>query len=80
MMLLKISLRNLIFAQPVNQQTVGEKKILIEEEQKWLAEFMDRSDISYTNPGSNESICVKTNGVKQFIPKRYLLCTIREIL
>ena len=68
MKLLKILLRNLIFAQPVNQQNVGEKKILIEEEQKWLVEFMDRSDI-YTNPGS-----------KEFIPKHYVLCTIREIL
>ena len=53
--------------------------MMIEEEQEWLVEFLDRSDILYTNPGGKESICVKTYGVKQFIPKRYLLWTIREI-
>ena len=51
---------------------------MIKEEQEWLAEFLDRSDISYTNPGCKESICVKTYGVKQFIPKGYLVWTIRE--
>ena len=57
----------------------GKKKnMMIEEEQECLDEFLDRSDI-YTNPGRKESICVKTYGVEQFIPKRYLLWTIREI-
>ena len=44
------------------------KNILIEEEQKLLVEFLDQSDITYIIPGRKESIYVKTNGVKQFVP------------
>ena len=49
------------------------------EKEKQLKRHKDWSDISYTNPGRKESICAKTNGVKQFVPKLYLLWTIREI-
>ena len=56
------------------------KNVLLQKEQEWLIELLVRGDISYTNPGHKHSVCVKIDGVKQFITKRYLLWTIREIL
>ena len=39
------------------------------EETKWLIEFMDRPDITYTNPGKKDQRYVgKENGKSKFVP------------
>ena len=51
------------------------------EETEWLIEFMDRPDITYTNPGKKDQRYVgKENGKSKFVPIRYLLWTIRDLL
>ena len=51
------------------------------EETEWLIKFMDRPDITYTNPGKKDQRYVgKENGKIKFVPIRYLLWTIRDLL
>ena len=53
------------------------RKELTEREKIWLVEFLDRSDISYTNPGRKDSVYIgKINGESQYMQKKYL----REIV
>ena len=45
-------------------------KELTEREKIWLLEFLDRSDISYTNPGRKDSVYIgKINGESQYMQK-----------
>ena len=47
----------------------------------WLVEFLDRSDISYTNPGRKDSVYIgKINGESQYMQKKYLLWPLRKIV
>ena len=56
-------------------------KELTEREKIWLVEFLDRSDISYTNPGRKESVYIgKINEERQYMQKKYLLWPLREIV
>ena len=47
------------------------RKELTEREKIWLVEFLDRSDISYTNPGRKDSVYIgKINGESQYMQKK----------
>ena len=57
------------------------RKELTEREKIWLVEFLDRSDISYTNPGREDSVYIgKINGESQYMQKKYLVWPLREIV
>ena len=57
------------------------RKELTEGEKIWLLEFLDRSDISFTNPGRKCSIYIgRINGESQYMQKKYLLWPLREIV
>ena len=57
------------------------RKELSEDERSWLLEFLDRSDISYTTPGRKDNQYIgKVIGEKQYVQKRYLLWTLRDVL
>ena len=57
------------------------KNTLTDDEEDWLLSFLDRGDISRQTPGRKDHVYIgKVNGEKQFIQKRYLQWTIRELL
>ena len=60
----------------------GRKRIdLTEEERKWLIEFLDRPDMTYTTPGRRDNVYIgKENGEKQYVQKRYLLWPLKDIV
>ena len=54
---------------------------LSENEVEWLCKFMEIPDITYTNPGKKDQRYIgKENGKSKFVPIRYLLWTIRDLL
>ena len=54
---------------------------LCTDEIDWLSEFMERPDITYTNPGRRDQKYIgKENGKSKFVPIRYLLWTLRDLL
>ena len=54
---------------------------LSDEEQTWLSKFLDRPDSTYTIPGKNNQRYVgKENGKSVFVPIKYLLWNIRDLL
>ena len=54
---------------------------LCDDEIDWLSEFMERPDITYTNPGRRDQRYIgKENGKSKFVPIRYLLWTLRNLL
>ena len=56
-------------------------KELVEEEMIWLIEFLNRSDITYTNPGHKDNVYIgKLNGKSQYKQREYLLWPLRDIL
>ena len=56
------------------------KSELTTDEEKWLHEFLDRGDISYVNPGRADNVYVgKREGKRQYIQKRFLLWTLRDL-
>lgn len=68
-----------LLARPPNR---GRKfRALDEDQTAWLMDFLDRPDITLTNPGTKESVYIgKINGVSQFLQKQYLLWTLRDLL
>ena len=57
------------------------RKELTEREKIRLVEFLDRSDISYNNPGRKDSVYIgKINGESLYMQKKYLLWPLREIV
>ncbi|XP_066932919.1 glutamic acid-rich protein-like [Clytia hemisphaerica] len=57
------------------------EKVLSDEQLKYLDDFFERPDITYTNPGRKDHVYLgKVNGEKLFAQKRYLLWTLREVL
>ena len=51
------------------------------DEIEWLLEFMERPDVTYTNPGRKDQRYIgKENGKSKFVPIRYLLWTLRDLL
>ena len=54
---------------------------LCTDEIDWLSEFMERPDITYTNPRRRDQKYIgKENGKSKFVPIRYLLWTLRDLL
>ena len=54
---------------------------LDEDQQYWLIEFLERSDMTYINPGKKDHIYVgKIDGISQYVQKQYLLWTLRDVL
>ena len=54
---------------------------LNEDQEHWLVEFLERSDISYINPGKKDHVYVgKVGGISQYVQKQYLLWTLRDLL
>lgn len=60
----------------------GRKLIEMSEENvAWLTNILERSDITYMNPGKNDNVYIgKVDGISQFVQKQYLLWTIRDLL
>ena len=56
-------------------------KILSQKKKRWLINYLERPEMSYTNLGKKENVyIVKTNGTKQYTRKRYLLWILRDAL
>ena len=59
----------------LDHKTLGHREnALSDEEQMWLSKFLDRPDITSTNPGKNNQRYVgKQNGKSVFVNIKYLL-------
>ena len=45
-------------------------KVLSEEQEKWIIDFLERPEMTYTNPGRKDHVYIgKINGEKQFVQK-----------
>ncbi|XP_066916722.1 uncharacterized protein [Clytia hemisphaerica] len=54
---------------------------LSEEQVEWLKDFLERSDMTYINPGKKDHVYIgKIDGVSQYVQKQYLLWTLRDTL
>ena len=70
---LRISLSSKNLGRPEND--------LSEDEVEWSSQYMDRPNITYTNPGKKDQRYIgKENGKSKFVPIYYLLWTIRDLL
>jgi len=61
----------------------GRKAYALNEEQlDWMKETLERPDLTYITPGRKDNVYIgkDSNGVKQYIQKRYLLWTLRDLL
>ena len=57
------------------------RKELSDEEKMWLIEFLNRSDISYTNPGRKDNVYIgKFNGESKYKQRQYLLWPLRDLI
>ena len=46
-------------------------KVLSEEQEKWIIDFLERPEMTYTNPGRKDHVYIgKINGEKQFVQKK----------
>ena len=56
-------------------------KILSPEQDQWLTDFLERPEMSYTNPGRKDNVYIgKTDGIRQYVQKKYILWTLRDAL
>ena len=56
-------------------------KHLASDQEDWLMEVFERSDLTYTNPGRRDHVYTgKVNGEKQYVQKGYLLWSLRDAL
>lgn len=56
-------------------------KVLSKEQEKWLTEYLERPEMTYTNPGRKDNVYTgKIDGKKHYEQKRYLLWTLRDAL
>ena len=64
------------------KETRGRKaKVLTEEQEEWLIDYLERPEMTYTNPGRKDNVYIgKIDGEKQYLQKRYLLWTLRDAL
>ena len=70
---LRINLAMKTPGRPVNE--------LSADEIEWLLEFMERPNVTYTNPGRKDQQYIgKENRKSKFVPIRYLLWTLRDLL
>ena len=70
---LRINLATKKLGRPVNE--------LSADEIEWLLEFMERPDVTYTNPGRKDQRYIgKENGKSKFVPICYLMWTRRDLL
>ena len=54
-------------------------KILSDDQEQWIIDYLERPEVTYTNPGRKDNVYVgKVNGKKEYIQKRYLLWTLRD--
>ena len=77
--------RNLVPAKfstfKVHESRGRPRKELSEKKKEWMFEFLGRSDITHTNPGRQDNVYVgKVNGERQYLPRQYLLWTLRDLL
>ena len=57
------------------------RKCLDDNQKVWLFELINRSDITYTNPGRADNVYIgKSEGKRKYLPKLYLLWSLRELL
>ena len=64
-----------------NNKGGGTKQSLLKVEEEWLFSFLDCPDISHQTPGRKDYVYIrKVDGKKQYVQKRYLQWTIRELL
>lgn len=57
------------------------RKLLTQEKKDWMYDFLSRSDMTYTNPGRKDTKYIKkVNGERTYLPKQYLLWTLRDTL
>ena len=57
------------------------RKDLSDEQQQWLTTFLERSDITYMNPGRKDCVYLgKVDGDIKYEQRRYLLWTLHDLL
>ena len=57
------------------------KQNLSEDQEHWLLEMLETPDMTYTNPGRKDNVCIrKTDGERCYVRKRYLLWNLRNAL
>ena len=57
------------------------RKDLSDEQQQWLTTFLERSDITYMNPGRKDCVYSgKVDGDRKYEQRRYLLWTLHDLL
>ena len=68
----------------VHNQSGRKKNKLSEEEEEWIENFLERSNITYTTPGKRDTFYVgMDDGKREYKQKRYLiwkLCDLLEII
>ena len=63
------------------QNKSGRPKDILNEEEEWVLEALDRPVISYINPGKNDNVYLgKINGKKKYEQKRYFLLLLKDII
>ena len=62
--------------------TKGRKSHVFDEDQTaWLMAFLERPDITLTNPGTKDRVYIgKIDGVSQFVQKQYLLWSLKDLI
>lgn len=56
-------------------------KVLSKEQEKWLTEYLERPEMTYTNTGRKDNVYTgKIDGKKHYEQKRYLQWTLRDAL
>ena len=54
---------------------------LSEEEEQWIVNFLERSNVTYTTPGRRDTVYVgMDDGNREYKQKRYLLWKLRDLL
>ena len=56
------------------------RKELSGEKKNWMLDFLSRRNMTSTNPGRKDVYINKVNGERMYLPRQYLLWTLRDLL
>ena len=65
----------------VHSKSGTKKNELCEEKEEWIKNFLERSDITYINPGRRDTVYVGMyDGKREYKQKQYVLWKLRDLL